>query len=71
MNVTRVTVERLKNLGNYENEKVGLTATLEDGEDCLEAAEELKVLVMKSLGVPASSSAREDLLAHHPRQHGS
>lgn len=33
MKIKEVTVERTFNLGNYENIKPGVTATVEDGED--------------------------------------
>ena len=42
MKVTRVTVESLKNTGNYENEKIGLSATVEDGEDVQTVVDDLR-----------------------------
>lgn len=33
MKIKEVTIERTFNLGNYENVKPGVTATIEEGED--------------------------------------
>jgi len=55
MKVTRVTVESLKNTGNYENEKIGLSATVEDDED-------VKAVVNSLRGKIAD--AQKDLVTH-------
>lgn len=49
MKIITVEYRRLRNLGNYENETVGATAEVQDGETPEEALEKLKVFVAEQL----------------------
>jgi hypothetical protein len=49
MKIVTVEYKRLRNLGNYENETVGASAQVEDGETPEEALEKLKVFVADKL----------------------
>lgn len=53
MKIREVSVSRVKNLGNYENEKVGMVATLEEGEDAHAATLALEDRVRAALGQPS------------------
>ena len=48
MNITTVHYHKVFNLGDYENEKISLEATLEDGESHVEAIAKLKEEVQKA-----------------------
>lgn len=43
--------ERINNLGNYENEKLGIRVLLDDDDDVREVYKQTKRLVEKQLGV--------------------
>ena len=59
MKVTRVTVESLKNTGNYENEKIGLSATVEDDEDVKAVVDSLRGKIAAAQeGLMTNRSAR-------------
>jgi len=45
MSITEVRYERLFNTGNYCNQKIGLTATVEDGEDAQAILDALRAFV--------------------------
>lgn len=64
MRIREVHVQRVKNLGNYENQKIGMTALLEEGEDAEAAAGELEDRVRVALGQPtrAQEAARKVVL---------
>ena len=49
MRPTLVRYEKLKNLGNYENEKVGVEVQVDDGESPKEAVERARKFVEKQL----------------------
>lgn len=42
MKITTITYQAVKNRGNYESERLEMTATLEDGEDPYEATLKLR-----------------------------
>lgn len=42
MKITKVSYSALANLGNYQNERIGMTAVLDDGESPEAAVEELR-----------------------------
>ena len=45
-----VTYAKLKNLGNYENERIEITLEVEDGEKAADVLEIAKVFVLKQFG---------------------
>jgi small-conductance mechanosensitive channel len=49
LKITQVSVRRLKNLGNYENETLEVTAQLDDHEDPINAIQALKIFVKEQL----------------------
>lgn len=53
MRIKEVKYQRVKNLGNYETERLELLAELNEGEDHREAIEELKVEVEFGLNFDA------------------
>lgn len=42
MKITRISYSRVYSLGNYENEKIGMEATVDEGDDILKSYVELK-----------------------------
>ena len=69
MKVIEVSVERLKNMGNYENEKVGMKVEVRDDENPQAAVAWAKTLVNEALGIRNSTTAStEDTDAHFPRK---
>lgn len=57
MRIREVHVQRVKNLGNYENQKIGMTALLDESEDAEAAAGELEDRVRVALGQPTRAQA--------------
>ena len=53
MEVKTITYQRLKNLGNYESERMELTAELNENDDVDDAIASLKNLVLESLDLKA------------------
>jgi len=51
MMVSEIRYDRTINLGNYENEKVGFTVSLREGDDHVEALDRAKEMVNHALGV--------------------
>lgn len=45
MEITRISYSRVYSLGNYENEKIGMEATVGEGDDILKSYVELKEAV--------------------------
>jgi hypothetical protein len=64
MRVVTISLERLKNLGNYENEKVGMTIDLAEGDDPQKAIDWARKQVEQSLDLD-TDSLTEDTLAVH------
>lgn len=54
-----VTYSRIKNIGNYENERVEAVAVVQPGEDPSEVLRGLKRFVLGSLGLEVKSKVRE------------
>lgn len=50
MKATKIYYEKLFNLGNYENEKIGIEVQLEDGDVAEEALEKAKSAVERMQG---------------------
>lgn len=51
MKITTITYRRVKNLGNYESEALEATAEIDDTEVAYEAHENLRLWVLKRLGI--------------------
>lgn len=56
MKIREVSVSRVKNLGNYENQKIGMFAALDEGEDPVQATRELEDRVRATLGQPTRAA---------------
>ncbi len=52
MNPKTVTYQRVRNLGNYESERLEITVEIDDEDDYLEVAEELRAQVINLLHPP-------------------
>lgn len=59
MNVTKVTYGRIKNLGNYQNERLEVEITLNEGESYKQAFKAAEMLVCGSLGLIPNSNENE------------
>lgn len=55
MKITRVTYSAVVNLGDYQNEQLGMTARLEDGEDPAQVIEELRAKIEPLKGSNANA----------------
>lgn len=64
MKVVTISLERLKNLGNYENEKVGMTIDLAEGDDPQEAIDWAREQVEQSLSITAASLTEDTRAVH-------
>lgn len=53
--ITEVTYETIKNLGNYENEKVSMKAIVNEGEDVQTVLNEVQLEVMQFLKLKPSA----------------
>jgi len=51
MRITEVTYEANKNLGNYETERIRLTAVVNENEDAMEVLDNLQDKSLKWLGL--------------------
>lgn len=51
MKVKTITYQRVKNLGNYESERLEITAEINEGEKPQEAIERLRELVLNRLNI--------------------
>jgi len=51
LRLTQVTVERVRNLGNYENARFAATATVDPGDDPAAVAAALRAFVEAQLGL--------------------
>lgn len=60
MKVLGATYERTFNLGDFNSEKIGLSAELQKGEEAVEVIAELKKLVMQAHGEEASTESSEE-----------
>lgn len=63
MKITKINYQAVKNLGNYESERLEASADVEEGEDPDDAALKLRRWVNLSLDAPPSSlmgKPRED-----------
>ena len=56
MKIKTITYQRVKNLGNYESERMELVAELDDGEDVEVAIGQLKKEVREALNIPDPES---------------
>lgn len=63
MKIREVSVSRVKNLGNYENEKVGMVAVLDEGEDPVQATRALEDRVRAALGQPSRAVEEAQVVA--------
>lgn len=54
MKITKITYQAVKNLGNYESERLEASADVEEGEDPDDAALKLRRWVNLSLDAPPS-----------------
>ncbi len=63
MKITSISYQAVKNLGNYESERLEATAIVEDGEDPVEKTKELRRFVHWQLIEPPNFSGkkREDI----------
>jgi len=59
MKITSVEYQRTFKLADYENEKIGMSAILLDGEDALECVTALKAMVNEAQGTPSAAPAKE------------
>lgn len=59
MIITSISYQAVKNLGNYESERLEATATVEEDENVTEATKQLKAFVHAGLNAPASPSDSE------------
>lgn len=63
MKITKITYQAVKNLGNYESERLEASADIEEGEDPTDAALKLRRWVNLTLDAPPNSimgKPRED-----------
>lgn len=63
MKITKITYQAVKNLGNYESERLEASADIEEGEDPDDAAHSLRRWVNLTLDAPPNSlmgKPRED-----------
>lgn len=62
MKITSISYQAVKNLGNYESERLEATATVEEGEDPVEKTKELRRFVHWQLIEPPNfGKKREDV----------
>ncbi len=62
MKITSISYQAVKNLGNYESERLEATAIVEDGEDSVEKTKELRRFVHWQLIEPPNiGKKREDV----------
>lgn len=55
MKITTISYQRVKNLGNYESERLDMAADLDEGEDPISGANALRDLVEQQLNVRESA----------------
>lgn len=61
MRATTITYKRVHNLGNYENEQIGIEIALEDGEKAEEALRLARVFVNRSLSPVMADDDRTEI----------
>ena len=59
MEVKTITYQRVKNLGNYESERIEMTAEIYEDESPAEAAENLKEIVLEALDIDVNPEENE------------
>ncbi len=63
MIIKSISYQKVKNLGNYESERLEATATVEEDENVAEAVSQLRAFVEFQLDAPVSPFADEE---HNP-----
>lgn len=66
MKYKTITYQRIKNLGNYQSERLELTAEVEEYEHMESAIELLKNTVHKALGIVEKKEVTDDELVEKP-----
>jgi hypothetical protein len=61
MVITEITYKRIKNLGNYENETLEVTAEIKEGENYLEVIDRIRYDVADTLLVTPSLKIEDTL----------
>jgi hypothetical protein len=61
MVITEITYKRIKNLGNYENETLEVTAEIKEGENYLEVIDRIRYDVADTLLVTPSIKIEDTL----------
>lgn len=59
MKIQTITYQRVKNLGNYESERMEMTAQVDEDDDPNLVALTLKSMVAKELNVEPTANAKE------------
>ncbi len=62
MKITKVTIQRVKNLGDYESKRLELTAELNEDDDLDAAIASLEAVINNHLGIPNKSSLPKTLV---------
>ncbi len=61
MKITSISYQAVKNLGNYESDRLEATATVEQDESVTEAVKQLKAFVEAQLGAKITAIDDDDI----------